>query len=109
VKSLGADHAIDYTKTDFTQFEAAYDVVFDAVRKLPASQAKRLLQENGKSLSASSPTSEKKENLVFIQGLIEQGRLQAVIDRTYTLEQIPEAHRYVEKGHKKGNVVITVE
>jgi len=109
VKSLGADHVIDYAKTDFTQFAAAFDVVFDAVRKLPASQAKRLLQENGKSLSASSPTSEKTEDLIFLKDLIEQGKLQAVIDRTYTLEQIPEAHRYVEKGHKKGNVVITLE
>ena len=109
VQSLGADHVIDYTKTDFAQFDAYYDVVFDAVRKLPSSQAKRLLKENGKSLSASSPTSERTENLVFIKGLIEQGKLKAVIDRTYTLEQIPEAHRYVEEGHKKGNVVITLE
>lgn len=109
VESLGADHVIDYTKTDFTQSAADYDVVFDAVRKLPSSKAKRPLKQNGKFLSVYSATSEKTENLVFIKELIEQGKLRAVIDRTYTLEQIQEAHRYVEKGHKKGNVVITVE
>ena len=108
VKSLGAEKVIDYTKEDFTKSGETYDVIFDTVRKLSESQSKGSLKENGTYLSTASSTSEKAKDLVYIKELIEEGKVKAAIDRRYTLEQIPEAHRYVEKGHKKGNVVITV-
>jgi NADPH:quinone reductase-like Zn-dependent oxidoreductase len=108
VKSLGADKVIDYTKEDFTQGGETYDVVFDAVGKLPASRGKRSLRESGVYLSVRSPTSEKPETLLYLKELVEAEKIRPVIDRRYPLEQIPEAHRYVETGHKRGNVVITV-
>jgi NADPH:quinone reductase-like Zn-dependent oxidoreductase len=108
VRSLGAATVIDYTREDFTQRSETYDVVFDAVGKLPASRGKRALSEGGAYLSIRSPTSEKLENLLFLKELVEAGEIRPVIDRRYPLEQIVEAHRYVDQGHKKGNVVITV-
>jgi NADPH:quinone reductase-like Zn-dependent oxidoreductase len=108
VKSLGAEKVIDYTKEDFTKSGEAYDVIFDAVRKISESQTKGSLKKNGTYLSVSSSTTEKPEDLVFLKGLIEAGRIRPVIDRSYPFEQIVEAHRYVDKGHKKGNVAITV-
>jgi NADPH:quinone reductase-like Zn-dependent oxidoreductase len=108
VRSLGAETVIDYTKEDFTRNGEKYDVIFDAVRKIRASRCKNSLKEGGCFLSSRSPTKELTEYLESLTELIEVGKIKAVIDRRYPLEQTVEAHRYVEKGHKKGNVVITV-
>ena len=107
VKSLGADRVIDYTREEITTSGRAYDVIFDAVGK-SSSLVKRSLKKNGKFLSVGSSTNITSEDLIFIKGLLEMGKIKPVIDRCYSLEQIVEAHRYVEKGHKKGNVVITI-
>ncbi len=109
VKSLGADTVIDYTQEDFTTSGETYDVIFDAVGKTSSSHSKGSLKQNGRYLSVATITSETTEKLIFLKELIEEGEIKAVIDRCYPLEQIAEAHRYVDKGHKKGNVVITVE
>ena len=108
VRSLGADHVIDYTKEDLTRNGETHHVVFDAVGKLPESEGKSLLNENGAYLSVQSSTREELENLMIINGLVDAGRIKPVIDKCYPLEQTAEAHRYVETGRKKGNVVITV-
>jgi NADPH:quinone reductase-like Zn-dependent oxidoreductase len=108
VRSIGAEHVIDYTQEEFTKNRQSYDVIFDAVRKISSSSSKGSLKQGGIFLSASAPTSEKNEDLIFLKELDEAGKLQAVIDRCYPLEDIVEAYRYVEQGHKKGNVVITV-
>jgi NADPH:quinone reductase-like Zn-dependent oxidoreductase len=110
VKSLGADRVIDYTKEDFSSGEERYDVIFDTVAKFPKSQYLKALTPNGTYVTiARLSTKESMENLVFIKELIEAGKIKAVIDRCYPLEQMVEAHRYVDAGHKQGNVVITVE
>jgi NADPH:quinone reductase-like Zn-dependent oxidoreductase len=108
VKSLGADKVIDYIKEDFTKNGETYDVIFDAVGKSTSSRSKRSLKKKGFYLSINSPTSEKTENLIFLKELTEAGKIKPVIDKCYPLEQTADAHRYVDKGHKKGNVVITV-
>jgi len=131
LRSIGADQVVDYTQEDFTKQGVTYDVIFDVVGKSSFSSSLRSLKQNGRYLMANpglsqivrgqwtSGRSSKKvisgsvsyntENLVTLKELIEAGKIKSVIDRHYPLEQIPEAHRYVETGGKKGNVVITVE
>jgi NADPH:quinone reductase-like Zn-dependent oxidoreductase len=131
LRSIGADHVIDYTKEDFTKNGQRYDVILDTIGKSPFSGSLRSLNENGTYLNANpglfsgirarraSKKSGKKvitwtagytvKNLLALKELIEAGKIKPVIDRRYPLEQTAEAHRYVDAGHKKGNVVITVE
>jgi NADPH:quinone reductase-like Zn-dependent oxidoreductase len=108
VQSLGADKVIDYTKEDFTEGGDTYHLIFDAVHKASRSRSKRALEKNGVFLSAHDSSRVEPDDLDVLRELVEAGTLRAVIDRRYPLEEIVEAHRYVEKGHKKGNVVITV-
>jgi NADPH:quinone reductase-like Zn-dependent oxidoreductase len=135
VKALGAEEVIDYTQTDFTTNGCTYDIIFDTVAKCSFSRVKGSLTDNGIYLTTGPsleilfqairsaggvgkkarmaatglrPAREKSKDLVYLTGLIEAGHFKPVIDRTYTLEEMAEAHRYVEKGHKKGNVAIKV-
>lgn len=109
VKSLGAGTVIDYTRQDFSENGARYDFVFDAVGKAEKSKCRKVLAPNGTYLSAMGEDgTASPDDLTILKELIEAGELKPVIDRTYPFEQIPEAHRYVEAFHKKGNVVITV-
>lgn len=108
VKSLGADKVIDYTKEDFAAAGKTYDVIIDAVDKISRSKCKDSLDENGFFLSVQSLTREKPENLETLKKFFEEGKLKPFIDRSYPFGQMAEAHRYVEKGHKKGNVVILI-
>jgi len=135
VKALGADHVIDHTREDFTQNGRTYDIIFETVGKRSFSECRGSLTDGGVYLTTVPtpilmlqalwparsrgktakftaaglrPARAKIKDLVFLTGLIEVGKLKAVIDRCYPLEQIAEAHRYVGQGHKKGNVIITV-
>ena len=110
VRSLGADKVLDYTEEGFTLSAGTYDVVFDAVGKLDPSHGKKALKKAGAYLNVltASGSGEKSEDLLFIKELAETGKIRPVVDRRYPLEQIVEAHRYVDKGHKRGNVVIAV-
>ncbi len=131
VRSLGADMVIDYTKEDFTQRDETYDLIFDILGRSSFSKCKRSLKKNGCYLLASfkmgkvlqmlgtaiigkkkvicAMAGENPEDLVVLKELVEAGKIKTIIDRTYPLEQTAEAHRYVEKGQKTGNVVITLE
>ncbi len=131
MRSLGADKIVDYTKEDFTKSGESYDVIFDTIGKSSFSHSKRSLKKNGRYLLANPTLSQmvrgvwtsmissqkviggiagyRTEDLVFLKELIESGKIKSVIDRTHPLEQIAEAHRYVDKGHKNGNLVITLE
>jgi NADPH:quinone reductase-like Zn-dependent oxidoreductase len=108
VKSLGVDQVIDYTREDFTKFGQTYDVIFDAVGKISLSEVKNNLSEKGTYLTVQTTTKESIENLMTLKDLFEQGKIKPVIDKRFPLEQTVDAHRYVETGRKKGNVVITV-
>jgi NADPH:quinone reductase-like Zn-dependent oxidoreductase len=108
VRSLGAARVVDYTQGDFTQIGGSYDVIFDAVGKTSESKCKGILKAGGSFLSVRSPTKERQENLVFLKDLLEAGEIWPVIDRTYPLEEIVAAHRYVETGRKRGNVVLQI-
>ncbi|MGG0186013.1 NAD(P)-dependent alcohol dehydrogenase [Bacillus rhizoplanae] len=130
VKSLGADQVIDYTTEDFSRIDEKYDVIFEAVNKSSFSACMKLLKKDGTYINVTEPlpsfrmlwtklTSRRKlllsrnppetsEELDFLKELVEKGKLKVVIDKYYEFEEIVEAHRYVEKGHKKGNVVIFV-
>jgi NADPH:quinone reductase-like Zn-dependent oxidoreductase len=130
VKALGADKVIDYTKEDFTKNGETYDLIFDILGKSSFSRCKNSLKQNGRYLLASfkmaqlfqmlwtsmigdkkvicALSSENPKDLIFIKELVEAGKIKSIIDRCYPLEQIAEAHRYIEKGNKKGNVVLTV-
>lgn len=108
VKSLGADNVIDYTTEDFTKIETRFDIIFDAVGKISKSVCKHLLEPKGKYVSVFGSPDKSLNDLLFLKDLIESGKLKTVIDSRYTLEQIREAHAYVENFHKKGNVVIKV-
>lgn len=135
VKSLGVDRVIDYTREDFTKSGQKYDIIFDVVAKSSFSRCKNALKPGGvylttfpspgimlqsiwtskfgtkKAMFAATglrPAKEKKKDLLFLKELSEAGKIRPVIDRRYPLEQIAEAHMYVEKGHKKGNVIINL-
>ena len=108
VKSLGADNVIDYTAEDFTKIKNRFDIIFDAVGKTSKSACKNILKPEGKYVSVLGSPDKNPNDLLVLKDLIESGKLKTVIDRRYTLEQIREAHAYVENFHKKGNVVIKV-
>jgi len=111
VRSLGADKVLDYTQEDFTKSTEKYDVVFDAVGKASPSACKNSLKPGGMYLNvlrSEGGLKLKIEELQFLVSLMEKGEFKAVIDKRFFLDQIVEAHHYVDKGHKKGNVVILV-
>jgi NADPH:quinone reductase-like Zn-dependent oxidoreductase len=108
VVSLGAVDVVDYTKDDFTRRGRVYDVVFDAVGKSSAARCKLALEKGGRFISVNRSAELQPGDLETLKQLVEAGALTSVIDRQYPLEQIAEAHRYVQQWHKKGNVVVTV-
>ncbi|MCM3542384.1 NAD(P)-dependent alcohol dehydrogenase [Priestia megaterium] len=111
VKSLGADRVIDYQHENFTEKEERYDLIFDAVGKITKNQCKEALALNGRFISVEGQGIAKVQtkDLLLLKKLMEEGQIKSVIDRCYSLEQIPKAHEYVETGHKIGNVVVTLK
>lgn len=131
LRAIGADHVIDYTQVDFTGSDRAYDVIFDVAGSTSRSRCARVLKPNGRFFSANPGpleqlrgllplitrreetvaeySSRRNEDLLFLKELIEAGAIRPVVDRRYPLAQTADAHRYVETGRKKGNVVITLE
>ncbi len=115
VKSLGAAHVLDYAHQDFTQQVPIFDVVFDAVAKFPVAQVRETLKPGGVYLNVhrdsdrAKPRQTRLQEILELKELLETGHFKPAIDRVYPFEQIVEAHRYVEQGHKKGNVVITLK
>lgn len=130
LRDIGADHLIDYTREDFTKSGQTYDAIFDVAGKTSFSAGMKVLKENGRYLLANpsfsalfrglwiarssnkklilNPATRKTEDLLFLKGLIETGKLKTIIDKQYPLQETAEAHRYVETGRKKGNLIITV-
>jgi NADPH:quinone reductase-like Zn-dependent oxidoreductase len=110
VRALGAHNVVDYTKEDFTEKGERYDVIFNAVGKAKAHlHCNQALAPGGKPITVDDGSPRLlAEDLIGLNQLVEQGQLKAVIDRSYTLEQMAEAHRYVDTGRKKGNVIIHV-
>jgi len=108
IKSLGADKVIDYTKDDFTKTMTRFDIIFDAVGKTSKSACRNLLKSGGKYVSVFGSAGKTPGDLLLLKELIETGKMKTVIDRKYNLGQIRDAHTYVEKFHKKGNVVVNV-
>ncbi|PEX11053.1 NAD(P)-dependent alcohol dehydrogenase [Priestia megaterium] len=111
VKSLGADLVIDYQNENFTEKQERYDLIFDAVGKITKNQCKEALALNGRFVSVEGQGIAKVQtkDLLLLKKLMEEGQIQSVIDRCYSLEQVPEAHEYVETGHKIGSVVVTLK
>lgn len=111
VKSLGADRVINYQHENFTEKEERYDLIFDAVGKITKNQCQEALALNGRFVSVEGQGIAKVQtkDLLLLKKLMEEGQIKSVIDRCYSLEQIPEAHEYVETGHKIGNVAIVLK
>ncbi|MDQ0805970.1 NAD(P)-dependent alcohol dehydrogenase [Priestia megaterium] len=111
VKSLGADRVINYQHENFTEKEERYDLIFDAVGKITKNQCQEVLALNGRFVSVEGQgiTKVQTKDLLLLKKLMEEGQIKSVIDRCYSLEQIPEAHEYVETGHKIGSVVVTLK
>ncbi|GAA4968742.1 NAD(P)-dependent alcohol dehydrogenase [Algibacter aquimarinus] len=108
VKSLGADHVINYKKNDYTESNKKFDIVFDAVGKTTKSEAKKVLNSGGVYVSVTMLTKEKVEYLKEVKSLVEQGKIKPFIDKTFTLNNLVKAHEYVDSGRKRGNVVIEI-
>jgi NADPH:quinone reductase-like Zn-dependent oxidoreductase len=108
VKLLGADEVIDYTREDFTTIPQKFNIIFDAVGKTSRSKCKALLEEGGKYISVKGTPGRNSDDMEVLRMLLETGKIRSVIDKRYTLDQIREAHAYVQQFHKKGNVVVKV-
>ncbi len=109
VDSLGSDYSIDYTTTEISSLQEKFDIIFDAVGKISKSDCRKIMSTNGKFVSVKSQSKPTKTDLNFIKELIESKKLISIIDKTYKLKDIREAHRYVEQFRKSGNVAVLVK